>query len=225
VTLPALRRLSINLALATAGVLGAMVMTALVTGATQEAHEHFKLPADYAAGLLEHPSGTRLIFALDVAFLALYTGFFAALAAYLHGLGRPFTRLALGAMLLVAFLDIIEDHNIISFLALAEANQPIDASSIRLQEVLSSTKFSVSYVSLVLFGLAIPRTDPLSWALSLFLSAGTLATAVLGYAAPPALRDSLDNGRWIGFLAGFVLAIVWLRRAPDDAPSRIEAGN
>ena len=224
-TLPALRRLSISLALGTSGVLVAMVIASLVTGATQETHEHFHPPAEYATNLLAHPAGVRLVFALDIAFLALYTGFFAALAAYLHAVGRPFTRLALGALLAVSFLDIVEDHNILSFLSLAEAGQPIDVSDIRLQEVISSTKFSISYVSLFLFGIAIPRTDPISWTLSLFLTVGTLFTAVLGYGAPPAWRDSLDNGRWVGFLVGFVIAILWLRKAPDDAPSRIEAGN
>jgi hypothetical protein len=223
-----LRKLAIVLAACTAGTLIAMVITSIVTGATQETHEHYKPPAAYAIDLLAHPAGTRIVFALDIAFLVLYTGFFGALTKYLHALGRPFARLAFGAMLIVTFLDILEDHHILGLLAVAEHGRPIDDSSILFQEVLSSTKFSVSYLALVLYGIAVPRTTLLGWALSLFLSVGTLFTAVLGYGAPPAWRESLDHGRWLGFLAGFALAFLWLRRAPDatsNSPAGFAAGD
>ena len=213
--LRSLRRLALTMAACTTVVLAIMLVTSLVTGATQEAHEHYKPPADYATGLLAHPGGLRLVFGLDVAFLVLYTAFFGGLAKYLHALGRPFARLAFGLMLIVTLLDIVEDHHILALLGVAEAGRTIDDSSIVFQEVLSSTKFNVSYAALFLYGIAIPRTTPLGWALSQFLSAGTLVTGVLGYAAPPAWRVSLDNDRWIGFLAGFVLALLWLRSAPD----------
>jgi len=216
--LAATRRLALVMVGCTAAVLMSMVATALATGASQEAHEHYKLPADYARDLLARPGGTRLLFALDVAFLVLYTAFFGALASYLRGLGQPFTRIAFGAMAVVALLDIVENHHILSLLSLAEAGRPIDDASISFQEALSSTKFSISYLSLFLFGLAIPRTTPLSWVLALFLTVGNLFTGVLGFAAPPAWRESLDNGRWIGFLLGFGLAFLWLRKAPDRAP-------
>jgi hypothetical protein len=76
-------------------------------------------------------------------------------------------------------------------------------------------KFSVSYFSLVAFGLAIPRTTKLGSVLCLFLTVGTLLTAVIFYAAPPEFQASLESGRWIGFLAGFLLAIAWLRQQRD----------
>jgi len=41
-------------------------------------------------------------------------------------------------------------------------------------------------------------------------------TGVLGFAAPPAWREGLDSGRWIGFLLGFALSFWWLRSAPDE---------
>jgi hypothetical protein len=214
-----MRKLALVLAVCTAGTLIVMVAVSLATGATQEAHEHYRPPAEYALGLLAHPAGVRAMFALDIAFLIFYTGFFGALSAYLHRLGQPFTRLAFGTLLAVTFLDIIEDHHILAMLSLAEHGRPIDDSSIVFQEVLSSTKFSVSYLAFVLYGLAIPRTTRLGWALALFLTAGTIVTAVLNYGAPPAWRESLDNGRWLGFLGGFALAFVWLRRAPDAEPA------
>ena len=212
---PAVRRLALVLAACTGGVLLVMVAVALVTGASQEAHEHYKLPADYARDLLAHPDGARLLFGLDTAFLVLYTSFFGVLAKYLRAIAAPFALLAwigFAVMAVVAVLDILENHHILSLLALAEHGRPIDDAAIAFQEILSSTKFSISYLSLFLFGLAIPRTTPFGWVLSLFLTVGNLMSGVLGWAAPPSLRASLDSGRWVGFLIGFVLAFVWLRR-------------
>lgn len=208
-----MRRLALVLAAGTGATLLAMVAVSAITGATQEAHEHYQLPADYTRELLAHPAGLRLLMGLDVAFLVLYTAFFGALAKYL---GRTIAWIGFAAMAIVAVLDIVEDHHILSLLSLAEHGRPIDDASIAFQEALSSTKFSISYLSLFLFGISIPRTSRLGWALCLFLTVGNLITGVLGFAAPPAWREGLDSGRWIGFLLGFGLAFLWLRSAPAD---------
>lgn len=211
------RRLSLALVAATAAVLAVMGIVTLVTGTSQEAHEHYQPPAAYAASLLVRPGTVRLLFALDVGFLVLYTAFFAAFAEHLARLGRPFVRLALGAMIATAALDIVEDHHILSLLAVAESGRSITDDAIVFQQTLSSSKFSVSYLALVLFGLAIPRDTVLGIALAAFLVVGTLATGVLGYAAPPAWREQLDGGRWVGFLLGFALAAAWLRASPEPS--------
>ena len=126
---------------------------------------------------------------------------------------------AFGAMLATAILDIVEDHHIIALLEDAEHSILPSARAITLQATLSMTKFSISYLALFMFGLAIPRTTRLGLALSLFLTAGTLVSAVIGYALPPMYQASFESGRWIGFLAGFVLAIAWLIKSPDATPS------
>jgi hypothetical protein len=131
--------------------------------------------------------------------------------------------IAFGTLVAVAILDIVEDHHILALLALAEAGRPIDDDTIRFQEVLSSTKFSVSYLAFFLYGLALPRTSKLAWALALFLTAGTVVTAILDYGAPPSMQASIDSTRWIGFLAGFGIAIAWLRGAPDPDPGTMRA--
>lgn len=214
-----MRKLAINLGGCTCAVLLVMVIVALKTGASQEAHEHVKLPELYAIGLLAHANGLRALMALDVAFIVLYTAFFAALTGYLRTLGRPFLMLALGSMIGVAVLDFVEDRHIISLLDYAENRVLPTASSLVFQSTLSSTKFSLSYLSLVMFGLAIPRTTRLGLALSLFLTVGTLLFAVIGLALPPAEQASFESGRWIGFLVGFVLAIAWLLRSKDVEPA------
>jgi hypothetical protein len=217
------RRMALTLAAASGAVLIAMVIVTLVTGASQEAHEWYQPPAAYAASLLAHPGAVRLVFGLDIAFLVLYTAFFTALADHLRRLGRPFVWLALGAMLGTAVLDIVEDHHILTLLGVAEAGRPIDDGAIVFQQTLSATKFSISYLALVMFGLAIPRDTRWGLVLAVFLVAGTLISGVLGYAAPPAWRAQLDSGRWVGFLLGFVLAAGWLRGSPEPAAAATPA--
>ena len=214
------RKIAIVLAGATAVVLIAMVIAGTVTGATQERHEHFMAPAEYAQALLDHAGGLRVMMALDIAFLILYTAFFMALAAYLRAvnasvLGRWFAYVGLAAMIATAVLDIVEDHHIVAMLESAEHGVVPSADAITWQAAASMTKFSLSYLSLVLFGLAVPRTSKLAWVLVLFLTAGTLASAIVGYAVPPEHQAAVEGGRWIGFLAGFGLAIAWLSREPD----------
>jgi len=207
------RRLAIGLAIGALAVLGAMVALSAATGATQELHEWYRAPDAYAAGLVAHPDALRALFGLDLAFLTLYALFFTALAQHLRGSWLVYV--GLGALLGTAVLDIVEDHHIVALLERALAGRPLDDGSIAAQHVISQTKFSISYVGLVAFGLAIPRTRPLGWVLAAVLVVGTLVQAVASLAAPAELRASLDAGRWIGFFLGFGLAALWLRREPD----------
>jgi hypothetical protein len=211
------RKLALALALASTAVMVAMVIVSLTTGATQERHEHFAPPDEYVRHLLEHPAAVRALFALDIAFVALYTAFFAALARYLHLLGRPFAYLALGVLLAVTALDIVEDHHILAMLDAALYGTAPDAGAIAWQTAESAAKFTTSDVALVLFGLAIPRDTRIARALALYLVVGTIALAVVEYALPPSASDGVDALRGLGFLAGFALAIAWLRTAPDPA--------
>ena len=215
-------RVALGLAGATALVLLAMVGVTVATGASQEVHEH--VSADYVHALLAQAGPLRLLMGLDVAFLALYTAFFATLASILRRtqrgtLAADLVVLGIAAMVAVAVLDIVEDHHILALLRLAELAKVVDDGALAFQQTLSSTKFSLSYIALVAFGLAIPRTSRLGWLLAAFLVGGTLVEAVVDFAVPPATHAIVDGGRWIGFLAGFALAALWLnaRRAEATA--------
>jgi hypothetical protein len=213
------RKLALLLATLITATLVVMVAISLVTGASQEAHEWYVQPADYAAALVANAGPTRALFAADLVFLVLYTAFFATLAEYLRTVPRPMARsilrVAVAAIALTALLDLIENHHILVALDMAEHGQLPSSDSIALQEVISQVKFGASYVGLLLFGLAIPRDRTLGLVLSLFLSIGVLATGVLIVAAPPAWRAQLDAGRWYGFLVGFGLTALWLRGERD----------
>lgn len=212
------RKLAMYLAGCTAAVTLVILIVMLTTGASQEAHEHVKLPEEFAVGLLTKAGPLRTLMALDIAFIVLYTAFFSALTAYLKQLGRPFVTIALGLMLGVTVLDLVEDTHIISMLDYAENRVLPKASSLEFQSTLSSTKFTLSYVSLFLFGLAIPRTTKLGLVFGLFIGAGTLISGVFGLAMPVDKLVSMETGRWVGFLAGWVLAIVWLLKSKDAEP-------
>jgi len=114
---------------------------------------------------------------------------------------------------------VIEDHHILAMLDQAEHDVLPSAAAIAWQTAESATKFTVSFASLVLFGLAVPRDRKLGVALCLFLTVGTLLSAVLGYALPPASARNVEAGRWIGFFAGFALAVAWLWKEPEPSSS------
>jgi hypothetical protein len=211
------RKLAITLAGCACAVVVVMWIVSIATGATQELHEHVAMPELYAMHLVDQAKGLRAIMALDLAFLCLYTAFFATLSIHLRARRAPavLVWLALGAMVLTALLDIVEDHHILAMLDQVEHKILPTADAIAWQSLESATKFSVSFLSLVLFGLAIPRTTKLGIALALFLTIGTLLSAIVSYAMPPASASSVEAGRWIGFFAGFALAIVWLVREHD----------
>ena len=220
-----MRKLAIGLAVASCVTLLAMVIVSIVTGATQEAHEHIAVPDVYAANLLAHADGLRLVMALDVAFLVLYTAFFATLPGYLRAIGQPrvLVTIALGAMIAVALRDMLEDHYMLALLAQAEHGIAPTSGAIAYQTTESATKFSISYLALMVFGLAVPRTTRIGLVLALFLTVGTLVAAVAGLAVSPSAQASIDSGRWVGFLIGFALAIAWLVRQRDAEPD-VRAG-
>jgi hypothetical protein len=122
---------------------------------------------------------------------------------------------AIGAMLITAALDILEDHHILSLLSLVESGGQPSEGMMTAQQTISACKFTISTVGLVAFGLAIPRDRTIAWMLSTFLVVATLATLVIATAATSDMHPGLDAGRWIGFLAGLILTVFWLRSERD----------
>src|SRR5439155_13487214 len=119
-----MRKLALGLAVAACALIVAMLVVTLATGVTQEQYEY--VTAHYA---FEHAGATRVLFAIDLAFLVTYTWMFVTFASYLtsRGASRLLAGVALGAMVVTAGLDIVEDHHILSLLALTEAGgQPSD---------------------------------------------------------------------------------------------------
>lgn len=213
------RRLGLVLWLGTTVAMVAMLVTNVVTGATQEVHEWYRLPDVYAKQLLEQGRGVRVLMGLDTAFIVLYTAFFALLAQRLRALGRPLMHIALGCIIATGIIDFVEDHYILSSLAMVENGRALSDDRLAMQQLISSVKFSVSYLGLVCYGIAIPRTTRIGWAFSLFLSAGILMIAIADYALPIEFRAPVALARWLGYLLGLGLALAWLRQQRDSAPA------
>lgn len=213
------RKLSMMLAGCVAGAMIAMAILQLVTGVTQEVHEHIAAPEAYALGLIAHGGVLRALFGLDIAFCIFYTAFFAAFALYLVERGAPrfLVWLAFGTLLSVAVLDFVEDQHILAMLSQAEQRILPTEGAIAYQAVESATKFTLSFLALFLFGLCVPRDSKLGWALALFLTVGTLITGVLRYALPPASAAGMESTQWIGYLVVLGLTIFWLRAEPEKA--------
>ncbi|HEY1556355.1 MAG TPA: hypothetical protein VGF94_16085 [Kofleriaceae bacterium] len=212
-----MRKLALYLAGCTAAVMVVMAVLGIATGASQELHEHFAQPQAYAMALVERGGALRVMMGLDLAFIVLYTMFFAAEAAYLRERRQPAVLVWLGfaAIVATALLDFVEDHHILVLLDEAEAHVLPTIGAIAFQSVLSATKFSCSFIGFVAFGLAIPRDTKLGLGFGMFLVIGTLISAVLSYAAPPDSLATLETMRFAGFFLGFVLGIAWLRKQPD----------
>jgi hypothetical protein len=204
---------TIPLAIAATVALLAMVAITYKTGVSQEGFELVRRPAAYAADLRAHPQAVRAIFAIDTAFLVLYS---AAFVSFGRAIATPATRwyvtVGVVAILATALLDMIEDHHILAMLYGAEVGTEPTAGQLTLQHTISQVKFNVSYLGLFLIGLAVPRRTLAGKALALLLTVSTLVQGVWLYAAPVAAIPAGNLARWIGFAVGFALMIQVSRR-------------
>ena len=206
------------LAAAAIACLVAMVAITLASGVSQETFEIVRAPSAYAADLRAHGGALRALFGVDSAFLVLYAAFFVGFA---RRLDRPdlriFVRLGLGFVLATAVLDMVEDQHIMAMLLGAQGGEQPGAGEIALQHTLSQVKFHLSYLGLFLLGLAVPRDTLAGVALALILTVGQTATGAVLFVAPAAMLPMMNLSRWIGFVLGFALALVVLRRLPRRA--------
>lgn len=213
------RRAAIVLALTATLVLAGMVAVTAVTGVAQEPFE--VLRADYLPAIAKAAPALRLVIGLDALFLIAYATFFVVFPRALGVEQVPLVRLGVRVMLAVAVLDIVEDQHLLALARAARDGLPIDDGRLALQQVLSQVKFHLSYLALAAIALGLPRRDAVerafAWSLGLPLPvAGAIAWM------SPALEPAIGVGRWLAFTAGFVGAIVVLRRrGRGGAPSAV----
>jgi len=206
------------LAVAAIACLVAMVAITLASGVSQETFEIVRAPAVSAADLRAHGGAMRALFGIDSAFLVFYSVFFIGFA---RRLDRPevrlYLRLGLGFVLATAVLDMVEDHHIMAMLLGAQGGDTPSAGEIALQHTLSQVKFHLSYLGLFLLGLAVPRDHLAGIALALVLTVGQTVSGAILFVAPASMLPAMNLNRWIGFVLGFALALLVLRRLPRRA--------
>jgi hypothetical protein len=187
-------------------VLATMVGITFGTGVSQETFEIARAPRVYATELRQFATPLRALFALDSVFLVLYATLLVQFALRVRTPAtRVLTAIAIGAVLVTAVLDMIEDHAILAMLRLAERDIDPSAGQIAVQHVVSQVKFHVGYLGLFVLGLTIPRTTRANTVLAWLLTAGTLVQGAWLYAAPDSALPAGNVGRWAGFLVGFAL--------------------
>jgi hypothetical protein len=204
---------SIPLAIASMACMAAMVVVTVASGVSQETFEVVRPAGEYAAALRGHDVAVRALFAIDTAFVVLYSAFFLVFGRRIateHT--RVLITVATGFILLTAFLDMIEDHHILAMLNAARGGADPSTGELVVQQTISQVKFNASYLSLFLFGLAVPRETRAGLVLSLLLTVGTLVQGIWLYAAPAELLPAGNVARSLGYLAGFALAIPLVRR-------------
>lgn len=200
-------------ALATLGLLAALAVTGILAaglsaGISQEPFQLARLAAENVSKLLMNPQGLRLNIGFDNAFIVFYTAFFALMTARLHDvLSLPIRAVALGALLLGALLDAIENHHILTMLFAAEHGLPLTTEESQLQMLASSVKFHAVYVGSFLFAFGFMRLGALGTFIALGIWCVFIPLGLAIYATPPELSRPLVLARGIFFIATFVLSV------------------
>jgi hypothetical protein len=205
----------------------AMLALYVATGVGQDALQFVHPPAAYAALLLQAPDALRALLGLDNLFLTTYAAVFVLLARQLHARGAPALPLAVGtaAMLATAVLDLLENMNFLALLAAAELGHVPDVLAVHWQVVESGVKFHLSYLGLVLLGLAFPRTRTSERVLAGLLLFVQAPVGIAIHVAPPAFVAPLVFLRFAFFLAAFVLLAFMHAGAHRAAHARAEGGS
>lgn len=180
----------------------------LATGVGQDPLQFVHSPEEYGAILLRDPGALRACVGLDNLFIAFYETAFVALAVLLRraGANAVIVNLALGALVTLGVLDLVENSHFLAMLAQAERGVLPSAGEIELQVVESLVKFHVSYVALVLLALGIPRRAAAARTLanlSLFVQ---LPVGVLIYVTPHSVSVPLVFVRFAYFITAFALS-------------------
>jgi hypothetical protein len=194
------------IARAAMAVLLVMVAITARTGVSQETFEIVREPGLYAAELRTYEVPVRALFGLDSAFLILYATLLVLVAVrFMTAENHAVLRIAIGAILATAVLDMIEDHHILAMLRGAVRGSEPSVAQLAFQHTLSQVKFHLGYLAEFLIGLCLPRRTLAAKLLAFLLTVGTLVQGAWLYAAPDAALPAGNYGRWLGFVVGFAL--------------------
>ncbi len=212
--------------LACATVLG-MIGIFFATGVGQDALQFVHTPDEYLRLLLANPGALRATVGLDNLFIVLYTTTFIALAGIITREGAPklTLRIALGALLLLAVLDMVENFHFMTMLSAAELGIAPSSAEIRAQVWESLLKFHVGYLGLFLVGFAIPRETAGARLLSNLSWYVQLPVGVLIYVMPRAIGVPLVFVRFTYFVVALILVgLVFGAGDPRPGPVAIGSG-
>jgi hypothetical protein len=210
----ALNRTLAALAFLASAIVLCMVAGILATrGFSQEFFELGPSPTAVAAQLTDQPGhtfGLRLNVGLDNLFIIAYGAFFVLLAVRFRGLLSPITiGVALGALLLTALLDAVENHHILLMLHAFQHSEPLSAEQLEFQMVASNLKFHASYLGAFLFAFGFYRSGGLGRVIALWLY---LPLGMIAFAVPVEIVTPFALARTVFFILAFALAGIYFLR-------------
>ena len=182
----------------------------IVTGVSQEYFESMHPAREYAERIVRDAGPLNAAFTVDNLFVVSYAAFFVGLGVLFKSQADSLVvKIGVGAMLLVALLDSVENHHITAMAQSALAGVALPDAEIRTQVIISSLKFHVSCFGALLFALAFPRESRLGKMIG-WLLAGYGFCGVLVLTSPPSLLLPLALLRTAFFVMSFLLAGIML---------------
>ncbi|HEY8024328.1 MAG TPA: hypothetical protein VIF60_07170 [Burkholderiaceae bacterium] len=219
-----LNRMLAVLAFLAAAIVLAMVAGILTTHMSQDFFQSARPVGDLAARVTESPGnvmGLRLNLGLDNFLIVVYSVYFVLLAVRFRDAMDPWLRaIGLGAMLLTAFLDMIENHHIMTMLHSIERGLPFSAEEAGMQMVLTLVKFHCSYVGLVLFAFGYWKQGALGRTVAGLLAFGYVPLGILMMALPVEIVKPVALIRVCFFVIAFVLSGTLFMRSASRENSR-----
>jgi hypothetical protein len=197
------------------GLLSSLLVLILIglnvfSGVSQEYFESMHPAQEYAERIAREAGTLNLTFTVDNLFVLSYATFFIGLGILFQSRSHAFVvKLGIGSMLLVAFLDSLENHHITAMAQAALSGVPLLNEEIRAQVILSSLKFHVSCFGALLFAVIVSKESRLGRIIGwLFLGYGVAGVLVL--TSPPSLLLTLALLRTAFFVMSFFLLGIML---------------
>jgi hypothetical protein len=223
----ALNRTLAALAFLASAIVLCMVAGILATGFSQEFFELAPSPAAVSAQLSDQPAhafGLRLNLGLDNLFIIAYTAFFVLLAVRFRGLLSPVTiGVALGALLVTALLDALENHHILLMLHAFQRGEPLSAAELEAQMIASNLKFHASYLGSFLFAFGFYRLGGLGRVIAWLLWLGYLPLGMITFVVPVEIVTPFALARTVFFVLGFALAGIYFLRDKEASSATARA--
>lgn len=184
----------------------------LYSGVSQQTFEWASQPDVYRDGLEQSASWLRLLIAGDDVFIVAYVTTTVGLASVLSEQPTYFTVLIAVGGVTAGVLDFVENHQLLSFLRMAELGVAPSPTEIVNRSTMSQLKWLIGHATFVLVGFHLPQRDTVE---RLFRASLIYVQLPVGAATwcvvNPEIQSVLVWIRYASFVAGFVL-IAWLTR-------------
>ena len=194
---------------------GMLVVTLFNSSVTAQDFELVTDVETYTREILAAEEPLRLILTLDNLFLTFYTAAFIFLAtAVWDDKNRLVVTVGLLAVLITAYLDLLENHDLLTQLTTALHGLPIALADLQERMTWSQLKFHSSYLGFFLFAFVLPADTLMEKLLKFSLWFGYLPIGILVYTFPNPLFDLL---RYLLMLAGLtILAWNYYRKSRNE---------